>query len=99
MTVYAGDRPRIRVDTGIDLEDTNPPTRNILVQNPDGTTQTWAATVEAPASGGILYYDVGAGELADAGAYIIQAQVQRTSDTNVLPLGASAHLEVHEPYQ
>ena len=99
MTTYAGDRPRIRVATGIDLEDLTPTTANLLVQNPDGSTQTWSASVEGPASSGILYYDVAAGELADAGSYIIQAQVQRTSDTVVLPLGASAALEVHEPYQ
>ena len=99
MTVYAGDRPRIFVTTGIDLEDTSPPTANLKVQKPDGTELTWGATVQAPAADGILYYDVGAGELADAGAYIIQAQVRRTSDSVVLPLGASAALEVHEPYQ
>jgi len=90
---------QLRVRTGIDLEDTSPTTCQVLVKNPDGTTKTLTMTVEAPASGGIIVRDVDDADFPDAGAYVLHANVQRTSDASLLPPGEAVHLEIHELYQ
>lgn len=99
MTVYQNDRPRLLFETGIDLVDTTPTIARVAVKKPSGTTTTWACTVQTPASDGIIYYDVGATDLNEIGAYLFQAEVQRSSDAALLPKGATASLEVHEPFQ
>jgi len=90
---------RIRVQTGIDLEDDSPTVAQIMVRKPDGTLATWEAEVEAPASGGVIYFDTIAGSLDQSGSYRFQARVQRDGDANVLPLGETGTLEVHDPFQ
>lgn len=100
MVQYAGRGGwQLRVRTGIDLEDTSPTTSEVLVKTPDGTTKTLAMTVEAPASGGILIRTVDDADFPDAGAYVLHANVQRTSDTSLLPPGEAAHIEIHDLYQ
>ena len=96
--VYQNDRPTLRVNTGVDLLDASPGTQALLVKKPDGTLDTWVTTVETPFTGGILLYTCGATDLDQVGAYLIQAKVQRTGDTNMLPLGATVALHVDEPY-
>lgn len=90
---------RVRVQTTLDLVDETPTTCKIKVKKPSGAEVDWTATVEAPASGGVIYFDTVAGSLDEVGSYRLQALVRRSSDAADLPLGETATLEVHQAFQ
>lgn len=64
----------IRLETGVDL--TSATAQHIKVLEPDGTEVQWAATVEAPATAGVLTYTCTADDLDQAGTYELHAYVE-----------------------
>lgn len=100
MVQYAGRGGwRLRVDTGVDLEDASPTTKQVLMKNLETSAlTTLEMTVETPV-GTYLYRDVLDADFPTAGAYVIHSNVQRTSDAALLPPGEAVHIEIHDLYQ
>ncbi len=63
----------VKVKTGTDLTDVV--TKQLKVTKPDGREMNWAATVQSPATEGILYYTTVSGDFDQAGLYKLQAYV------------------------
>ena len=71
--VYVGNTPLILVTTGIDL--TSVDTKILKILKPNGVKSDWVATVQAPATDGILTYQCVAADLPVSGIYKLQAYV------------------------
>ncbi len=101
MPQYAGRGGwRLRVNTGVDLIDLTPERLDILVKNiSTGDETTLTASVESPAANGIAFVDIANADFPTAGAYVLQSDVQRSTDDDPLPLGESSQIEIHEPFQ
>lgn len=61
------------VKTGMDLSDAIE--TNLLVSKPNGVKVTWSATIQPPATSGILTYELSAGDINVSGKYKVQAEL------------------------
>ena len=75
--VYDGDiGTTFKVSTGIDL--TSATAQVIEYKKPDGTYGTWTASIESPATAGVIYYKTIA--VLTKGTWTIQAKVTFGTD-------------------
>lgn len=68
--IYVDDTPRIELDLLTDLSTST--VQNILYKKPDGTEGTWTADIEYTK----LYYQSVAGDIDQAGKWLLQAYVE-----------------------
>lgn len=94
---YVGDiGTAIEINTFIDL--TPASLMEYKVKKPDGTIETWAADIVdgLTAADGVLVHFTEAGDLDQAGKYLIQVHVETASSDH---LGNTATLEVFDAFQ
>lgn len=74
MKVYLGDVGTVfRVSVGVDLTDATDTV--IKVKKPDNTEHEWTASVESPASAGIIVYTADADDINQAGTWYFQSLI------------------------
>lgn len=56
-------------------------TKSIIMQHPDGTTETFTADFKTNGSDGILQYDLEAADVAATGKYYVQALITNSAGT------------------
>jgi len=93
--VYIGDTPQLYVETGIDL--TNVVLKKLKILSPKGVKLEVDATVESPATDGILTYDCVATDLPTAGIY--KVQVYTTFAGGKVYYGETAQFKVYDLWE